>query len=104
VNKPVRTNPFADDEVLHYVAQYTAISPELGGRFWNEVQGAFKLLSSYPLIGEVVPRARVGAAARRIPLRHFPFFVIYRDLSDHVEVMALAHTSRKPNYWRSRFN
>jgi len=104
VTRPVRTNPFADDEIVHYVAQYTAISRHLGERLWNEIQTSFRLLETYPLIGEVVPRARVRGAARRIPLRRFPFFVIYRNLDDAVEVMALAHTSRKPNYWRSRFN
>jgi len=104
VTQPVRTNPFSEEEIVHYVAQYTAISPELGGRLWNDIQAAFQRLSEHPLIGEVVARARVRGAARRIPLRRFPFFVIYRVLSDQVEVMALAHTSRKPNYWRSRFN
>jgi toxin ParE1/3/4 len=101
--KPVRTNPFADDEIVYYVGHYEAESAHLGERLWDEVQAAFKLVSEYPLIGEVVQRARVSGMARRIPLRRFPFFVIYRNLEDHVEVMALAHTSRRPNYWRSRF-
>ncbi len=104
MSKPVRTNPFADDEIAYYVDWYAVRSTSLGERLWDEVQTSFKLLSDFPLIGEVVPRARLRGTARRIPLRRFPFFVIYRDLTDHVEVMALAHTSRKPNYWRGRFN
>jgi plasmid stabilization system protein ParE len=102
--KPVRTNPFADDEILNYISLYEAESPNLGERLWNEIQAAFKLISEYPSIGGVVPRARLRRAARRIPLRHFPFFLIYRELNDYIEIMALAHTSRQPNYWRSRFN
>jgi plasmid stabilization system protein ParE len=104
VTKPVRTNPFADDEILRYVTQYTAISPQLGRRLWNEIQGVFERLSTHPLSGEVVPRARVHRTARRVPLRQFPFFLIYRDHPDHIEIMALAHTSRRPYYWRSRFH
>jgi toxin ParE1/3/4 len=103
VSKPVRTNPFADDEILEEVRHYAAHSMDLGERFWSEVQASFKLVSEYPLIGEVVRRARVRGTPRRIPLRRFPFFLIYRNLNGHIEVMALAHTSRKPNYWRSRF-
>ena len=104
MTRPVRTNPFADEEIVQYVGQYTTISTSLGERFWYEIQAVFHLLSTYPLAGEVVPRARVRGAARRIPLRRFPFFVIYRLVDESIEIMAVAHTSRKPNYWRSRFN
>jgi hypothetical protein len=44
----------------------------------------------------------VVGAIRRFPLRHFPFFVIYREHQDYLELVALAPASRKPNYWRSR--
>jgi toxin ParE1/3/4 len=104
VSDQVRTNPFADDDIFSHIQYYEARSPLLGERLWNEVQAAFKLISEFPLIGEVVPRARVRGTARRVLLRHFPFFVIYRNHESYVEVMALAHTSRKPNYWRDRFN
>jgi toxin ParE1/3/4 len=104
VSKAVRTNPFADDDIFSQIQYYAARSPFLGVRLWNEVQAVFKLISEFPLIGEVVPRARVRGTARRVLLRRFPFFVIYRNHEDYIEVMALAHTSRKPNYWRGRFN
>jgi toxin ParE1/3/4 len=104
VRKPVRTNPFADEEIFNYIQYYAARSANLGERLWAEVHAAFELISDHPLIGEIVPRARLRRTARRIPLRHFPFFIIYRNCDDYIEVMALAHTSRKPNYWRDRFN
>jgi toxin ParE1/3/4 len=104
VSKPVRTNPFADEDIFNQTAYYAARSIDLGGELWNEIEAIFHLISDYPLIGEVVRRARVRGTARRIPLRHFPFFVIYRIHDDFIEVMALAHTSRKPNFWRGRFN
>jgi len=47
---------------------------------------------------------RAAGAARRVRLLHFRYYVIYRILVDVIEVMAFAHTSRKPLYWRSRFN
>jgi toxin ParE1/3/4 len=102
--KPVRTNPFADEEFLSYARYYSEQSVDLAERLWIEVQASFKLISEYPLIGEVVRGARVRGTARRIPLRRFPFFIIYRNHDDYIEVLALAHTSRKPNYWRARFN
>ncbi|HXH41447.1 MAG TPA: hypothetical protein VNN08_22660, partial [Thermoanaerobaculia bacterium] len=63
-----------------------------------------QLIADYPQIGEVVGQARVSGAIRRFPLRHFPFFLIYREHPDHLEIVALAPTSKKPNYWRSRIS
>jgi hypothetical protein len=76
VTNPVRTNPFADEEIFGYVSHYEAQSARLGERLLNEIQASLTLVSEYPLVGEVVPRARVRGTARRIPLRRFPFFVI----------------------------
>lgn len=104
MSKPIRTNPFADEDIFNQIQYYTARSANIGERLWDEVHAAFKLISEHPLIGEIVPRARLRGTARRVPLRRFPFFVIYRIHDDFIEVMALAHTSRKPNYWRGRFN
>jgi len=52
------------------------------------------------LIGSLVHRTR--GMVRRFPLNDFPFFLIYRERDDHLEIVALAHTSRKPYYWRGR--
>ena len=39
---------------------------------------------------------------RRYLLRGFPFLLIYRQHGDIVEILAVAHTSRKPGYWKAR--
>jgi plasmid stabilization system protein ParE len=39
---------------------------------------------------------------RRFVLRQFPFFVIYRELPNVVQVLAVAHAHRRPGYWKSR--
>ena len=104
MRKPVRTNPFAEEEIGRYGGQYRDESERVAERFFDEVSASLELLSQYPQIDEIVPGARVRRTARRVPLRHFPFFIVYRDLPDYVEIMALAHTSRRPNYWRDRFH
>jgi plasmid stabilization system protein ParE len=67
---------------------------------WRDIQNVASLISEYPLIGEVVRRTR--GRVRRFPLRDFPFFLIYRERGGQLQIVALAHTSRKPNYWRER--
>jgi toxin ParE1/3/4 len=100
VKKAVRPSSFAQDEIESYIRWYESESVGLGNRLWSEIQAIVTLLSDYPEIGELVRRTR--GTVRRVPLRHFPFFLIYRDRGDSLQIVALAHTSRKPGYWRSR--
>jgi len=39
---------------------------------------------------------------RRFLLRHFPFSIIYRELQSVIEIVAVAHARRRPDYWRRR--
>jgi plasmid stabilization system protein ParE len=39
---------------------------------------------------------------RRCPFHRFPYVLIYRDKGAVVEVVAVAHTRRRPGYWRWR--
>ncbi|MFY9558999.1 MAG: type II toxin-antitoxin system RelE/ParE family toxin [Terriglobales bacterium] len=40
---------------------------------------------------------------RRYLLRKFPFILIYRERTGvDIQILAVAHTSRKPGYWRGR--
>ena len=41
---------------------------------------------------------------RRYLMKRFPYFVVYRalELSNKLQVIAVAHERRKPGYWRPR--
>ena len=39
---------------------------------------------------------------RRAVFGKFPFAIIYRDMLDEIQIIAVAHTSRRPGYWRRR--
>jgi len=45
---------------------------------------------------------RIDAKHRRAPLDVFPYSIVYREFQTEIIVFALAHESRKPNYWRHR--
>ena len=55
-------------------------------------------------IGRAPRRWAVGRFhTRRFLLRRFPFLVIYRERrAGDIQVVAVAHTSRKPGYWKGR--
>jgi len=39
---------------------------------------------------------------QRFVLRRFPFSIIYLDDPDVLSIVAVAHSKRKPGYWKSR--
>jgi len=39
---------------------------------------------------------------RRFLLQKFPFAIVYRELPTVIQMVAIAHTRRKPGYWKQR--
>jgi len=95
--KPYRFHPDADEEYAGAAADYAAISSELGGRFYDEIER---------LIGEVcaAPRRfrRIEGDVRRRLADDFPFALLYLDEPDGVWIVAVMPLRRDPDYWRHR--
>jgi plasmid stabilization system protein ParE len=45
---------------------------------------------------------RLDQRHRYVLMRRYPFQMIYRQHNEVVEVIAVAHTSRRPGYWSDR--
>jgi len=41
-------------------------------------------------------------STRRYLFRRFPFFVVFREATTRIEVIAVAHGRRRPGYWLGR--
>ena len=39
---------------------------------------------------------------RKFILPNFPFSLIYRDLPSRIQIVAVAHGKRRPDYWKGR--
>jgi toxin ParE1/3/4 len=63
----------------------------------EEFARAVMLLLEQPGIGTKTSRGR-----RLLPLRRFPFSLLYRLEGDELRISAVAHHSRRPGYWRGR--
>ncbi len=42
------------------------------------------------------------ANTRRYLLRRFPYFVVFREANDRLQILAVAHARRRPGYWLGR--
>lgn len=70
---------------------------ELGLAFVAEFERALAVLCDFPHLGPVW-----RGTTRRFLLRRFPYSIIYQVKPDEIRVIALAHQSRRPEYWRGR--
>ena len=84
-------------EFLAEVAYYQNIQTNLGLDFSAAVEAAAARICAFPLSG-----SPAVAGTRRVLLYSFPFALFYLYDGSSVFVLAVAHTSRKPNYWASR--
>jgi hypothetical protein len=69
----------------------------LGLDFLAAVESVFSRIADFPEIyGTVYRDVRCGLA------RRFPYGIYYRACPDHVEILAVHHTSRDASSWRLR--
>ena len=90
-------HPDAEQEFIETAAYYERNVTGLGERFGREVRHAIERLLDHPEIG-----APLDASLRRLTLIRFPYVLIYSFSPDVLRVIAVAHTRRRPGYWRSR--
>ena len=94
----VSTHPLAADELVDSAEYYARQgSAGLGDQFIAEFEQVVALLGSNPDLGPVWRRP-----FRRLPLSRFPFSVVYIASGEFLRIVAIAHHSRQPGYWRSR--
>ncbi len=96
--KQVLVQARARQELRDSSAWYRERNPEVAHRFVLEVQRVLELIERFPAIGAQVPFA--AGKARKLPVTGFPYYVVFEELTDRVEVLAIAHDRRRPGYWR----
>lgn len=102
MRKPVRIEDAARNELRTVVAWYEDKQLGLGGEFFTEVEHTLELIERHPGLGASVPRVQAERGTRRLPLRRFPYTIVYREAEFEIQIVAFAHNSRKPGYWFSR--
>jgi plasmid stabilization system protein ParE len=96
--KPLLVQAAARRDFRDATAWYRERNPEVADRFVLEVERTFELVERFPATGARIPL--VPGKARRLPVAGFPYHVVFEELIDRVEVLAIAHDRRRPGYWR----
>jgi plasmid stabilization system protein ParE len=94
----VAFHPEARAEYLEALERYLDLSHRVGRSFQQQVDRSVQLIESgpeqWPIFEDPV---------RFIRLRRFPYVLYYERVDAAVvQVLAVAHASRRPGYWRRR--
>jgi hypothetical protein len=91
-------HPAASDEHLESVAYYESQQPGLGALYLDEFDRIMGFVSDAPTRYPIEKQPDI----RRIQMQKFPFSVLYRVSSNTLQVLAIAHHKRRPQYWLGR--
>lgn len=94
----ISTHPLADEELVAGAVHYAKeASARIAERFIAEFERSVQLMQEFPDIG-----APWREPIRRLPIRRFPYSIVYYHSGEVLRILAIAHQKRKPGYWRGR--
>jgi len=92
----------AADEAEAAAAWYEQERQGLGAEFVEAIEAAIDVIEDGFLPLSPMPGISGAQGAKRLILRRFPYDIVIVDRNDERIVVAFAHHSRKPGYWRDR--
>jgi len=93
----VRPLSVASIELRGALAWYRQRSPRAAENLWLRVQDARRSIVLFPHAAPLIERR-----SRRFILSGFPYDLIYAAWPDEIVIVAFAHHSRRPGYWKDR--
>jgi toxin ParE1/3/4 len=92
----------ANEEAEAAAAWYEQERRGLGTEFAEAIEAALDVIEDGFLPLSPMPGIAGNQGAKRLILRRFPYDVVVVDRAHERIVVAFAHHSRKPGYWRDR--
>ena len=96
-SKRFRFHPEARQDFREAIAWYRSRSPIVAAEFRAIASEVVRSIAKSP---QRWPKYLHGT--RRFVLHRFPFSIIYLDEPGVVNIVAVAHSKRKPGYWKAR--
>lgn len=96
MNRRIILHSEAEDDIFQALAWYQERSRLAARAFVQELTHVVRLAArsrAWPLV--------VGDT-RRVVFPRFPFDLVFRMRGEAIEIVALGHQRRRPEYWRNR--
>ncbi|MDB6023135.1 MAG: type toxin-antitoxin system RelE/ParE family toxin [Pedosphaera sp.] len=100
--KALKLHAEARAELLESVVFYRERAGERwAGRFKQRVAEGLRAIAANP---ERYPPAQDLPGLQKMRIKQFPFTLLYVNRKDYIWIVAVAHGSRKPGYWKDRIS
>lgn len=93
----IRWQPAAVEEVDAIAAFYQEKQEGLEQRFLEVLEDALRRIGRRPHMYQTIEKD-----IRRCRLPRFPYGIIFRMQTEHIEIIAVMHLHRQPGYWQAR--
>lgn len=91
-------HPSTEAEHFEDIAFFESRQPGLSAAYLAELEELMASVVHAPHRCRIERKPNI----RRVFLKRFPFNVIFRDAEGVVQVLAVAHKRRRPDYWLGR--
>jgi len=91
-------HPGAEAEHFEAIAFFESRQVGLGASYLIEFEGVMEKVVQNPHHYTIERKPNI----RRVSLRRFPFKVIFREAEEVVQILAVSHKRRRPDYWLDR--
>ena len=83
------------EEAQAYYLQHA--TPGIAAAFAADYESSARRILQFPLAGTAANKR-----LRILPMRHFPYSIIYQATADAITIQAVAHQRRRFGYWSGR--
>ena len=90
-------HPQAKEELEQTIVFYKKQQANLEKRFIEAAEDAINRVCRNPLLYR-----KVDDDVRKCRLLHFPHAIVFRIKPAQIEIIAVMHLRKQPNYWQSR--
>ena len=91
-------HPGAEAEYFEAIAFFESRQRGLGASYLSELEELMANVIQNPQQYRIERKPNI----RCVSLRRFPFKVIFRDVEGIVQILAVSHKRRRPDYWLDR--
>lgn len=90
-------HPAARNELHEAIQFYESRAVGLGSELLDEVETTISRIADMPTAWPML-----SEGVRRCQTRRFPYGILYRQVRDRIEIVAVMHLRRHPDTWKRR--